>query len=381
MAGISEVRVSAYEVPTVAPESDGTAEWDRTTLVLVELSAAGETGIGYTYADAAAGSIVASVLAAHVRGQDPFDTRRIFDACARAVRNQGREGLCAMAISAVDVAAWDLKCKLLRQPLARVLGTVRASVPAYGSGGFTSLSDRQLEEQLGGWAEQGMRFVKMKVGREPARDPDRVQRARRAIGRNVELFVDANGAYPAKQALALAERFAEQGVTWFEEPVVRTDLAGLRLLRSRAPAGMRISGGEYCWQPSDFRAFLEEPRALDVVQADATRCGGVTGFLQAAALIEAFDSPMSSHCAPALHVALGCAVPAMRHVEWFFDHQRVEALLFDGAPRPDRGELWPALSRPGLGLVLKRPDAERHRVALPEAIGGSSFEVKRTGPP
>jgi L-alanine-DL-glutamate epimerase-like enolase superfamily enzyme len=363
MPSIDRVGVSAYRIPTVAPETDGTAEWDHTTLVLVELSADGETGIGYTYADLGAAKIVESILAQHVRGKDAFDTRRVYDACVRAVRNHGRAGVCAMAISAVDFAAWDLKCKLLRQPLARVLGMVRDAIPAYGSGGFTSLPDPELESQLGGWADQGMRFVKMKVGRDPGRDPERVQKARKAIGRSVELFVDANGAYFVKQALRLSEVFAEQGVTWFEEPVVRTDLAGLRLLRARAPAGMEISGGEYAWEGSDFRAFLEEPRALDVVQADATRCGGVTGFLQAAALLEAFQSPMSSHCAPSLHVALACAVPAFRHVEWFFDHQRIEAMLFEGAPRPEHGELRPALDRPGLGLTVERAAADKYRVA------------------
>jgi L-alanine-DL-glutamate epimerase-like enolase superfamily enzyme len=360
---IETVGVAAYRIPTVAPETDGTAEWDHTTLVLVELSAGGKTGLGYSYADVGAAKIVEAILAQHVRGKGAFDTRRIYEACVHAVRNHGRAGVCAMAISAVDLAAWDLKCKLLDQPLARVLGMVRDAIPAYGSGGFTSLSDADLERQLGGWADQGMRFVKMKVGREPGRDPERVQKARKAIGRSVDLFVDANGAYSAKQALRLADAFAAQGVTWYEEPVVRTDLAGLRLLRERAPAEMEIAGGEYAWEASDFRAFLEQPRALDVVQADATRCGGVTGFLQAAALIEAFQSPMSSHCAPSLHVALGCAIPAMRHVEWFFDHQRIESMLFDGAPRPEHGELRPALDRPGLGLSLKRADADKYRIA------------------
>ena len=177
------------------------------------------------------------------------------------------------------------------------------------------------------------------------------------------MFVDANGAYDRKQALAFADRFAEVGVTWFEEPVVRTDVAGLRLLRDRAPAGMEIAGGEYGYEPADFRLFLEA-QALDIVQADVTRCGGITGFLRNAALIEAHELPMSSHCAPALHVALGCAVPAMRHVEWFSDHARIEEMLFDGAPRPDKGDLRPDPGRLGLGLSLKRTDAEKFRVRI-----------------
>jgi L-alanine-DL-glutamate epimerase-like enolase superfamily enzyme len=358
---IRELEVSAYDVPTAAPESDGTAEWEKTTLVVVELSAAGERGLGYTYADVATARLVQDVLAAVVRGKDPFDVGAVHAAMVHAVRNHGRAGVSGMAISAVDVACWDLKAKLLRVPLAKLLGMVRASIPAYGSGGFTSLSDSQLADQLAGWASSGFRSVKMKVGRRPERDLDRVAAARKAIGRGVELMVDANGAYQRKQALAFAERFAELGVTWFEEPVVRTDVAGLRLLRDRAPAGMEIAGGEYGYEPADFRRFLDA-HALDVVQADVTRCGGITGFLRSAALVECHDLPLSSHCAPALHVALGCAVPAMRHVEWFADHVRIEQQLFDGSPRSERGELKPDPSRPGLGLAFKRSDAARYRV-------------------
>jgi len=360
VAAIEQVEIGAYLVPTVAPESDGTAEWSKTTLVVAELRCRGETGLGYTYADTGTARIAQDVLAPLVLGKDAHDIPLLFRTMESAVRNHGRGGACAMAISAIDVAAWDLKAKLLGVPLARLLGRVRDSIPAYGSGGFTSLTVKQLEEQLGGWADSGMSFVKMKVGRDPARDPERVRAARKAIGR-AELFVDANGAYDVKEALRLAGAFAEQGVTWFEEPVVRTDLAGLRLVRERAP--MEVAGGEYGYEPADFRAFLTHPRALDVVQADATRCGGISGFLRAAALIESFDCPMSSHCAPALHVPLACAVPSMRHVEWFADHERIEEMLFEGAPRPEGGMLRPQLDRPGLGLSLLRKEAGRYRIS------------------
>ena len=363
MAEIDRVAISAYEVPTLAPESDGTAEWDKTTLVVAEVSAGGETGLGYTYADLATARLAQELLAEAARGKDPLDVAAVHAAMVHAVRNHGRGGVSGMAISALDVGCWDLKAKLLRVPLAKLLGMVRPSIPAYGSGGFTSLSETELQRQLGGWADRGFAMVKMKVGRQPERDLARVHAARKAIGRGVELFVDANGAYDRKQALAFADRFAEVGVTWFEEPVVRTDVAGLRLLRDRAPAGMEIAGGEYGYEPADFRLFLEA-QALDVVQADATRCGGITGFLRNAALIEAHELPMSSHCAPALHVALGCAVPAMRHLEWFSDHARIEEMLFEGAPRPDKGDLHPDAGRPGLGLLLKRPDAEKFRARV-----------------
>ena len=249
---------------------------------------------------------------------------------------------------------WDLKARLLQLPLATLLGQLRAGTPVYGSGGFTSYSIDRLKDQLGAWAEQGMTLVKMKVGRAPAEDPGRVLAAREAIGASTQLFVDANGAYSRKQALALARRFTELDVRWFEEPVSSDDLPGLRLLRDRAPAGMDIAAGEYGYDPFYFRRMLEAG-AVDVLQADATRCGGISGFLAAHALADAHGLPLSAHCAPAIHLHLGCALLRVRHLEYFHDHQRIEQMLFDGTAKPHDGALAPDLTRPGLGT---RPEAK-----------------------
>src|SRR5205085_10704766 len=129
-------------------------------------------------------------------------------------------------------------------------------------------------------------------------------------------FVDANGAYGRKQALAFAAAFAEQNVTWFEEPVSSDDLAGLRLVRDRAPAGMDMAAGEYGYDLYYFRRMLEAG-AVDVLQADATRCAGITGFLQLAPLCQARGFALSAHCAPSLHVHPCCAVLPLRHLEYF----------------------------------------------------------------
>jgi L-alanine-DL-glutamate epimerase-like enolase superfamily enzyme len=265
-----------------------------------------------------------------------------------------------MALAALDTALWDLKARLLGLPLVTLLGAARASIPVYGSGGFTSYTRDRLAAQLGGWAEQGMRFVKMKVGRSPQDDPARVRAARRAIA-SCELFVDANGAYTRKQALAEAAAFAEQGVTWFEEPVSSDDLEGLRLVRERAPAGMAIAAGEYGHDANYFRRMLEAA-AVDVLQADATRCGGITGFVQAAALCEAHGLPLSSHCAPSLHLPLMCALRPGVHLEYFHDHARIEEMLFDGFCTPRDGLMAPDRSRVGLGIELKSRDAEPYRL-------------------
>jgi L-alanine-DL-glutamate epimerase-like enolase superfamily enzyme len=364
---IASVTASAYEIPTDTAEADGTLSWNATTLVVAEAEAGGKRGLGYTYAHQAAVPLIAGKLAETVVGLDAFAVPQAWQAMLRAVRNIGRPGLVATAISALDAALWDLKAKLLELPLVTLLGAAREAVPVYGSGGFTSYSVKRLQEQLAGWAEEGARWVKMKVGSDPAADAGRAAAARDAIGK-AGLFVDANGAYDRKEALAMAERFAALGIAWFEEPVSSDDLAGLRLLRDRAPAGMRIAAGEYGYDPGYFRRMLEA-EAIDVVQADATRCLGITGFLAADALCDARSLPLSSHCAPALHLHPALAAKRFWNAEWFHDHVRIEQMLFDGAPRLAQGVIRADLARPGLGLELKRADAARFAVQPP---GGST---------
>ncbi|MEO7217022.1 MAG: enolase C-terminal domain-like protein [Gemmatimonadaceae bacterium] len=354
---VEKIAVSTYRIPTDEPtESDGSLIWDSTTMVVVEVSGGGVTGIGYTYADAAAAVVIRDTLANVVRGQDAMANGMIWAAMVASIRNLGRPGICAMAISAVDGALWDLKARLLDVALVTLLGAVRDSVPVYGSGGFTSYSVAKLQRQLAGWVEEGITRVKMKIGRDAMADITRIAAARAAIGESTELFVDANGAYPRKVALAQATRFAESRVCWYEEPVYHLDLEGLRVCRDRAPVTMEISVGEYGYDPMNF-ANIIQAGACDVLQADASRCEGITGFLMADALCEAHTLPLSTHCAPSLHAHPACAAKRVRHVEYFHDHVRIEKMFFDGVLVPVDGALHPDLSRPGLGLDFKRQDA------------------------
>jgi L-alanine-DL-glutamate epimerase-like enolase superfamily enzyme len=302
-----------------------------------------------------------NVLKKAISGRDGFDIPGCWMAMQRNVRNIGRSGLAACAISAVDTALWDLKSRVLGVPLATLLGRCREAVPIYGSGGFTSYSDKQLREQLAGWVERdGCRFVKMKVGSDPERDPQRVHEAKLAIGDH-ELFVDANGAFSVKQALKFVDACTDADIRWFEEPVTSDDLAGLRLMRERAPEQMDVAAGEYIYTGDDARRMLQAD-AVDVLQADVTRCGGITGFLHIGALCEAHHIDLSAHCAPALHRHVGCAVARLRHIEWFHDHVRIEHMLFEGAPIAQDGAIEPDLASPGHGLTFRRQDAERYRV-------------------
>lgn len=277
------------------------------------------------------------------------------------IRNLGRPGISSMAIAAVDNSLWDLKGKLLKVSVAALLGIVRPGIMAYGSGGFTSYSDSKLREQLGGWAKAGFRAVKMKIGRDANADIGRVRAAREAIGTTVQVFVDANGAYTRKQALYQAHRFREENVTWFEEPVSSDDLEGLRLIRDDGPPGMDIAAGEYGYDAWYFRRMLDAG-AVDVLQADATRCAGITGFLLADALCETRSMPLSAHTSPSIHAHACCGAQRAINVEYFFDHARIEKMAFDGVLDIRNGLLSPDLSRPGFGLVFKETDMQSYRV-------------------
>ena len=359
---VTKVDVSAYEIPTDEPESDGTIEWDSTTIVVAEVHADGAVGLGYAYGDVSVARFIESMLCEVVEERDATDIGALWLEMGAAIRNAGRPGVGMMAISAVDTALWDLKARVRGVPLVDLLNPARAAVPIYGSGGFTSYSLERIAAQLGGWVADGIPRVKMKTSRDPARDPARLDAARKAIGDDAELFVDANGALTSKAALEWAFRFRDEwGVRWFEEPVSSDDLDGLRLLRERGPGGLDIAAGEYGFTLADFRNLLAAG-AVDCLQVDVTRCGGITGLLQVGGLATANQIDLSGHCAPALSAHALCGVMRVRHLEYFHDHVRLEGMLFDGTLQPEGGCLRPDRSRPGHGLELKRSDADRYRI-------------------
>jgi L-alanine-DL-glutamate epimerase-like enolase superfamily enzyme len=283
----------------------------------------------------------------------------------RAVRNAGRPGVAACAISALDVALWDLKARVLGVSLVGLLGRAQESVAVYGSGGFTTFDDAATARQVEGWlADDVARAVKIKIGESwgswVERDLERVAFVRRLAGPDVQVFVDANGGYAVGQAVRVERRLREHDVAWFEEPVSSDDLTGLARVRDRSLAD--VAAGEYGWTLGYFERMLAAG-AVDCLQADVTRCGGITTWLRAAAVAEAHHTDVSAHCAPQLSAHVGCAVPNLRHLEYFADHVRLEAMLFDGVLPAVGGRLRPDPGCPGHGLTLREPDAERFRVA------------------
>lgn len=358
---VQALSVAAYKIPTDAPEADGTIQWSSTTLVLVEIRAGGKQGIGYTYAHEAAAFLIHSTLQEAVIGKNALDIAGITAFLTKQIRNNGTCGIAMMAVSAIDNALWDLKAKLLNLPLCRLLGQVHNAMLLYGSGGFTTYSKPQLQQQFEGWAKDGIRYMKMKVGTHPGKDVQRVKEAREVLREEIKLMIDANGAYTAKQALEKAQEVVPLNVTWFEEPVSSDNLEGLQFIRNHAPAQIAVAAGEYGYNLPYFEAMLRAG-AVDVLQADATRCGGITGFLKAGFLAEAHQLPFSSHCAPSLHLHAAIALPAFFIAEYFHDHVRIENRLFDGISPPQNGVCKPDLSRPGFGFEFKYSDAAPYRL-------------------
>ncbi|MCK7624392.1 mandelate racemase [Streptomyces sp. RS10V-4] len=362
---VDEVSTAVYTVPTDTPEADGTMSWDATTLVVAHVRSGTTSGLGYTYGAPATAQVIDGQLAGVVTGRGALDVPAANEAMSRAVRNAGRPGLVAGALSAVDTALWDLKARLLQVPLVRLLGAAAEEVPVYGSGGFTTYDDGQQDRQLRHWvADQGIPRVKIKVGESwgtaEGRDRRRIARARRSIGDAAELYIDANGAYTRKQAIRLGGCLADHGVTWFEEPVSSDDLAGLAQVR--AATGAEVTAGEYGYTLPYFWHLLAA-QAVDCVQADITRCGGLTVWLRVAALAQAAGLAVSGHCAPHLHAHAAAAVPNLRHLEWFHDHVRIENRLFDGVLDPAGGSIRPgADGAPGHGLSLREEAAAAYRV-------------------
>ena len=277
----------------------------------------------------------------------------------RACRNYGTRGLVAQAISAVDIALWDLRAHLRDMSLTALFGACRSTVPIYGSGGFTNLGDDELAAQVQQWRDAGCTAMKIKIGQcwghQQDRDLARVNRLRELAGEGVELMVDANGGYSVGQARRVGAVLDHLAVTWFEEPVSSDDIEGLAAVRSAVRCD--VAAGEYIADRYEARRLAP---VVDCLQLDVTRCGGYSGWLAAANIAAAHNLDVSAHCAPALHVPVAASIMRLRHLEYFIDHVRLEAELFTGVPAPDSGCLRVDTADFGHGMALSH-DAEQYR--------------------
>jgi L-alanine-DL-glutamate epimerase-like enolase superfamily enzyme len=361
---ITALKATAYTVPTDQPEADGTATWDATTAVVVLAEADGVTGLGWSYSSPAAAAIVNGLLAPVIVGRSPWNIAEAAHSMSQAARNTGRTGIVACAISAVDIALWDLKARLLGVALADLLPRAREDVPVYGSGGFTTYDDEKMTSQLRGWVEdQHIPRIKIKIGQSSGsaerRDLERIERARAIIGSETELYVDANGGYTVGQARRVERTMRRWDVRWFEEPVSSDYPDALAVVRATSLPD--VAAGEYVFRLTDARTLLQAG-AVDCLQIDVTRCGGITQWLRIASLAASHGLDVSGHCAPQLSAHVGCATANMRHLELFHDHQRLEPMLFDGTLPVENGAMRPDSARAGHGMSL-RAEAEAFRTS------------------
>ena len=359
---VESVAASAYRIPTDQPEADGTFSWDATTMVVVRAAGEGHEGQGWTYAPAAAVQVVEELLAPVAEGRPVDEVEQTWEAMVRAVRNAGRPGLVGMALSAVDIALWDLLGHVQARALVEVWGGEPAPVVLYGSGGFTTYDDETTRGQLEGWCEEDLAMVKIKIGEawgtRTERDLHRVDVARDTVGEATGLFVDANGAYSTGQAIEMGLELEARDVRWFEEPVSSDDHRGLSTVRDRTT--LEVAAGEYGDSHAYFRHLAGH---VDCLQVDVTRCGGYTEWRR---IVADPDLPgpggWSVHCAPYASLPVASTTAGLRHQEWFHDHVRIEQELFEGWAPPHGGRLEPDRSRPGHGLAFLDGEAERYRV-------------------
>jgi L-alanine-DL-glutamate epimerase-like enolase superfamily enzyme len=362
---VTRVESRAYSILTDQAEADGTLAWSSTTVVVAQVVAGDVTGTGWTYGSKGCQAVIDGEIARAITGANPEDVPGLHEAMVRACRNLGRPGLAGYAISAVDIALWDLKARLMGVSLTSLFGRCREAVPIYGSGGFTTYDDQTTVSQLEYWVKDlEVAAVKIKIGEDwggrMERDMARVELARQTVGEGVELMVDANGGYRRKQAVRMGRRLAaDHGVDWFEEPVSSDDLTGLREVREQAP--LDIAAGEYGFDEPYF-ARMVEAGAVDCLQIDVTRCGGYTAWQRIAALAAAHNLDVSGHCAPHLHSHVAASVPNLRHVEYFHDHARADPMLFDGLPAACGGVVSASGDSIGHGMTLREGDGEVFRV-------------------
>ncbi len=358
ITGLETVRV---EVPIEKPVKTAIHDIRSVGCVLVFLETdAGLTGESYMFTLSARwlevlDEMVRS-LAHHVVGQDPHEVERIWGAIWRDINFLGHKGVSVFALSALDVACWDLVGKAAGEPLHRLFGACRDAVPAYASAGlWLSLDIDELLAEARGFIEQGFRAMKIRIGKPRVdEDVERVAAVREAVGDDIDLMVDANQGFDVDHAIRLGRKLEPLGLVWFEEPVPAYDLAGHA--RVAAALDMPVASGETEYTRYGMRAMIEAG-AADVLMPDLQRIGGFTEFRKVAHLAEAYELPVSPHIFSEHSLCLAGSAPNvtwLEHMPWFAPLFREQMELTDGKVRvPDR---------PGVGFTLDSAAVERYRL-------------------
>lgn len=363
---IVDVKISEPLYLTLSPMADarmyisGPRPWSFAQVLTDE----GITGICPISPSQEMIGLLKGVLKDTIIGEDPFDVEKIWEKMYWRTYSSGRRGLTLMAISAVDIALWDIIGKACNKPIHKLLGGYRNRVPVYASGINLNFTVDELVKQNIGFVKQGFKAVKMKIGkRDPKEDLRRIKAVRDAIGYDIALMVDVNGAWSVNTAITMAKKLERYEIYWLEEPVQVDNIDGLA--KVAASTEIPIAGSELENTKFGFRELIER-EAIDIVQADATICGGITEFKKIAAIAEAYGLPMCPHGADQIHTPLVASIPNGLFVEYMPDlASRISELLVDPII-PQDGEME-CSDRPGVGLKISKEAAKKYRVKPKEA--------------
>lgn len=345
-------------IPPIDPNAKG-----RSQLFVQIHTDEGTIGLGYGPGQRSIQAVIHDNLSDLLVGQDPFMIEKLWQDMFWRVRGYGRKGVAFQAIAAVDIALWDLKGKALDQPIYRLLGPAHESVPIYGSGGWTNYAEKELVAEMTGYVERGITRVKMKVGKDfgqsESEDIERLATVREAVGDGVEIYVDANNGYYAKQAIKMSQIFEQFDVAWFEEPVLADDIPGLAQVAQNTT--IPVATGEHEYTKYGFRDLLVAGGA-DIVQPDVHRVTGITEWMKVAAMADAFNLPVAPHAVSLVHIHCAMATPNLKVVEVLGAEENSHPIWWaEVPPYNDDGTWQPYADRPGLGLEIN-PDSLRNNV-------------------
>jgi L-alanine-DL-glutamate epimerase-like enolase superfamily enzyme len=324
--------------------------------VVVEIHAGGVSGVGYTFAfrefDVAAVREVATHLAGVLVGSDADDVAALHRRMWAEINFSGPDGLATMAASALDIALWDVRARRRGVSMSRYLGAPPTARRMYGSGGSLALTEDELVEEATSFLEKGYTGYKFRVG-SPDLDIDfeRVHLVRKHVGPHFTLAVDANQAWSRGTAAAALARLSGLGLAWVEEPIAADDIEGLAELRRGTT--VPIAAGETIYGVNNLSELMRAG-AIDLVQPDLMRCGGVTGLLQVAAVANSLRLSVAPHLYAEMNASLMAGIPTgtlIEHLDGWFEH------LFDGGPLKADGSIKPE-EVPGFGLALNRGAVE-----------------------
>ncbi len=351
-------QIDTYLIETKAKGdfSDSTRKVETIGYVVVDITTDdGLHGVGVTYHEVGGEAIcefIQSSIGPKLIGWSPLETEALYEEIFAYMRGVGRKGLSFCAYSALDIALWDLKGRMMNLPLYKLLGGNRTQITCYASGGWTSYSTQQLVDEVKAMVAAGYKYVKIKIGvdggRNPNEDARRILAVSEAVGPDIGIMIDANNAFTSAVALRLAYQLRDCNIIFFEEPVFADDTPGLTRFRQ---AGILPCGsGEHEYTRFGARDLVVN-NCVDYIQCDITRCGGFTEGRKVAAIAQAFNTSWAPHGFDVIHMHMLSPYPNGVFLESLFMFNELIENTFTNAPVPEKGVMT-IPDRPGLGLEL-----------------------------